>query len=403
MATDALDVATDTPRKPRRRRWPWILLAGITAFVLLGSLAASVYYSQLLGDEIVVNKGRERVYNLEVLAVNGGTVSYRDTDSNASSWDDVDYMAMTTQDGGWSETDNPTADDPATRQVVTNRAQPSLTAGQQVRFDGYYFYSDPKAGLDMDFQDVTYSSPLGPMAAWVVPGAETAPQQSDTWVIYTHGLGASRAEGLRQLSIIQPLGYTTMLITYRNDVDQPQTDGKVNFGSEEWEDLQGAVQYALDNGAEDVLLSGTSHGGAVTLGFLVNSPLADRVSGVFMDSPATDFPMIVELTADGMGVPGFITDIAMAISTPRFGIDWAGIDYTNRAAELGVPITIVQGTGDQTVPAEVNIEFAEKVNAQTDGLVDLQLFDGVAHTTIWNAQREAYTRILSDALAAASG
>lgn len=390
----------DTETSPQRRRWPWILLAVVAALLVVGSIGASVYYSQLLGDEIVVNKGRERTYNLEVTGVNGQTVTYRDTGADTSSWDDVDYMAMTSADGSWSETDSPTVGDQATRQIVNNPAPPALTPGQQVRFDGYYFYSDPQAGLGMDFSDVTYDSPLGPMDAWVVPGQAESGNDS-TWVIYTHGLGATRAEGLRQLSIIQPLGYTTMLITYRNDEGQPQTDGKVNFGSDEWEDLEAAVQYARDNGAEKIFLSGTSHGGAVSLGFMVNSALADTVTGIFMDSPATDFPMIVELTADGMGVPGYITDIAMALSTARYGIDWAGIDYAERAAELGVPMTIVQGTGDATVPAEVNIDFAQKVNAETAGLVDLRLFDGVAHTTIWNAEREAYTNILTGALARA--
>lgn len=395
MATQAEDPEV---RTPKARRWPWVVLASIAGLLVVGSLGASVYYSQLLGDEIVVNKGREKVFNLEVTDVNGQTVTYRDTGADASSWDDVDYMAMTTAEGSWSETDSPTVGDQATRNIVNNPAAPALAAGQQVRLDGYYFYSDPKQGLGLDFEDVTYDSPLGPMAAWVVPGVPSA-TAPDTWVIYTHGLGASRAEGLRQLSIIQPLGYTTMLITYRNDAGQPQTDGRVNFGGDEWEDLQAAVQYALDNGAQDIFLSGTSHGGAVSLGFMVNSDLADRVTGIFMDSPATDFPMIVELTADDMGVPGYITDIAMALSSTRFGIDWAGIDYSERAAELGVPMTIVQGTGDTTVPAQVNIDFAQKVNAETAGLVDLRLFDGVAHTTIWNADREAYTNILTGALA----
>lgn len=126
-----------------------------------------------------------KVFNLEVTGVNGQTVTYRDTGADASSWDDVDYMAMTSADGGWSETDSPTVGDQVTRQIVNNAAAPELAAGQQVRFDGYYFYSDPKQGLGMDFEDVTYETPLGPMAAWVVPGAPNAEAES-TWVIYTH-------------------------------------------------------------------------------------------------------------------------------------------------------------------------------------------------------------------------
>ena len=53
-------------------------------------------------------------------------------------------------------------------------------------------------------------------------------------------------------------------------------DGFYRFGETEWEGLEGAAQYALDKGAEDLILVGYSMGGAIITNFLFESLLAEQ-------------------------------------------------------------------------------------------------------------------------------
>lgn len=388
--------STPTPAK-KRRKWPWIALATVVGVLVLALAGGVFYFSNMLGDRIKIQP-RDDVNSLTVIAADSDSVSYT-IDDDDSSWNDLGYMGLDMADGGWFLTENPTEANPATRTVTAESNPPALAPGERGRLDGNYFFDNPKSGMGLDYSTVKYTSPAGEFDAWLVPGD---PNQK-TWVIFTHGLNASPREGLRTLDTTHRLGYTTMLINYRNDIGQPQTDGYVSFGGDEWEDLDGAVRYALDNGAEKVFLVGNSHGGAVTLSFLLNSDLAAQVPGVFLDGPASNFSRIVDDAAADLGAPGPITALAKALSEPRFGIDWATTDYTARAADFMVPMTIVQGTADTTVPPEVNEEFAAAVNAASPGLVDLQIFPGAPHTTEWNQDRPRFESLLTGALQKANG
>lgn len=392
MTATAQTSAARTPAPKKRRKWPWLL--GAIALLLVLALAGGIFYfSNLLGNRIRIEADPPPVPDLTVTAVDDTTVTYTETPDDAG-WEDLGHMAMAMTDGGWFLTEDPSGSGPATRTVTAESNPPALGIGDTGTFDGFYFFENPQQGMGLAYKDVKYSSPVGDFDAWLVPGDPA----EKTWVIFTHGLNASPREGLRTLETTNKLGYTTMLITYRNDEGQPRTDGYVSFGEDEWEDLEGAVQYALDNGAEEVFLAANSHGGAVTLSFLLNSNLADRVPGVFLDGPASNFSKIVDDAAADMGAPGPITALAKLVSQPRFGINWAATDYTAKASQFTTPMTIVQGTADTTVPPEINEEFAAAVNAANPGLVDLQMFEGSPHTTEWNQDRTRFNQILTGAL-----
>ena len=137
-------------------------------------------------------------------------------------------------------------------------------------------------------------------------------------------------------------------------------------------------------------------GGSITLAFLQNSPLADRVTGAFLDSPLTDFGQVVELSAQDMGLPAFVTSAAMRVASWRYGFDWAATDYTTSAATFTTPMLIVQGTGDVTVPPQVAGDFAAAADPAT---VTLEVFEGAGHVMSWNVDRPRYQALLTDFLA----
>lgn len=378
----------------RRRRWPWVLLGVVLFALILVSGAVLWYVSGLIGAGASVARPTV-AFPLTVVAADAGSVSYS---GSTEGWVDQGLMGVATVEGGYAQTTRPQVTQPgsATRPAVTARAvttqvlPPIAAVGQQATLDGWFFPRNPKVGLGLDYEDVLYDSLGGPTPAWVIPGS------ASTWVIFTHGRGATPLEGLRIAQTTASLGYPTMLIRYRDDARAPVEDGLGNFGATEWPDLEAAVQYALDHGASDVVLAGASMGGSITLAFLQNSALADRVTGAFLDSPLTDFGQVVELSAQDMGLPSFVTSAAMRVASWRYGFDWAATDYTAGAASFTTPMLIVQGSSDVTVPAQVAEDFAAAANPAT---VSVEVFEGAGHVMSWNVDRPRYQALLTSFLA----
>jgi alpha-beta hydrolase superfamily lysophospholipase len=370
----------------RRRRWPWVTLVCILLALLLVAGAGLWYVSGLIGAATAVPQDSDP-FPLTVLSVGDTSISYSGTPGG---WDDQGLMGIGTAEGGYVQTQSPQevgAGDTmtTTRQVSAQVLLPPPAAGQAAALDGWFFPSNPQVGLGVEYQDVVYPSPSGPTPAWYIPGT------SSTWVIFTHGRGATPREGLRIASTVTKLGYPMLLIKYRDDERAPQEDDRGNFGATEWPDLEAAVKYALDHGASKVVLSGASMGAAITLAFLQNSALAPKVVGVFLDSPATNFGAMVESGAADMGLPGFVTAAAKQVAAWRFGIDWQATDHTRTAGALAAPTLIVQGTEDTRVPAKVTEAFAKAAPTR----VQLELFEGAGHVMSWNVDRSRYESLLS--------
>ncbi len=333
-------------------------------------------------------------FPMAITSVDGTRISYR---GDGSGWADQGLMGIATAEGGYLQTTDPetrgSGDSVAGRRTITAQVLPPEPAtGQAAALDGWYFPRNPKVGLGLDYEDVTYDAPLGPTPAWLIPGT------SSTWVVFTHGLGAHPAEGLRMADTVSGAGYPMLLIRYRNDARAPEGDGLGHFGVDEWQDLEAAVQFALDSGAERVILAGSGMGGAITLSFLQNSPLAEKASGVFLDSPVTSLPAVVQARAEDLGLPSVAATLGRSVAAWRYGIDFEAADYSGLAQGLGVPVLIVQGTDDTTVPASVNVAFATGAEAVT-----LELFEGAGHQLAWNVDPARYDLLLGDFLASTAG
>lgn len=184
------------------------------------------------------------------------------------------------------------------------------------------------------------------------------------------------------------------MITYRNDEGVPQNpDGFWRYGSTEWVDLEGAVKYALDHGAKGIVLIGNSMGGAIVMAFLYESPLARAVKGVVLDSPMLDFGATIGHGADqrrmpviGTPIPSPIVWMAKSLSSIRFGIDYAKLDYLSRAKELAAPVLLFQGDADKTVP----VESADAMARMRPDIVRYVRNPDIDHVRTWNVQRNEY-------------
>ena len=65
----------------------------------------------------------------------------------------------------------------------------------------------------------------------------------------------TRQETLRAVPVFRDAGYTTLLVSYRNDGDAPRSDDhRYALGDTEWLDVEAAMRYALDHGARNIVL-----------------------------------------------------------------------------------------------------------------------------------------------------
>lgn len=269
--------------------------------------------------------------------------------------------------------------------------------GARCRISGWY-YRDPSE-LGVPFDDVDISTALGPAPAWLVPAP--APVPGDRWVIQVHGRAVDRREGIRAIPVFRDRGFTSLLISYRNDGVAPRSDdGLYALGDIEWLDVEAAVQYAVDNGAREIVLMGWSMGGATVLQTVSRSNLASFITGLILESPVVDWITALDHQAGALRVPRFITIAVYRVLTRRWGrlvtgqtvpIDLRRLDFVARAMELKRPVLILHSSDDRYVPNSASRALAE---ARPD-IVTFPEISAAGHTRVWNADPDAWTEMIA--------
>lgn len=260
----------------------------------------------------------------------------------------------------------------------------TLRPGTRFMVDALAYEADPNdAGVQ--YENVIVEGPLGNYPAWQTGGAD------DTWVIVVHGRQSSRRQALRVLPTLVAGGFPTLTITYRNDPGAPDGGGRHGLGDPEWEDLEAAVEYALEEGAADVVLMGYGMGGTIAAVFLEESAQASVVRGLVLDAPLLDAGAAVDADARAHNVPGFIMGWAKGLATLRFGVDWGDLNQVGRRGALEVPVLLFHGSGDPEAPVEVSDHFA----LLHPGLVRYERTEGEGHAASWNADPSRYQTALA--------
>jgi pimeloyl-ACP methyl ester carboxylesterase len=262
-----------------------------------------------------------------------------------------------------------------------------LRAGDYGRLDGFAQPIDPLQAHGIPFEEVQFASSLGGFPAWYIPGT------SGTWAILTHGKGADRRETLRILPTLVESRFHCLAITYRNDVNVPPApNGRYSYGRDEWEELDGAVAYALAHGATDVVLVGYSMGGAITLSFMANSEQTESVSALILDAPMTDFSETVLHGARLAGLPTRIVALTNRFAALVYRFRWSDFDYLKTVSKLEVPVLLFHGDNDRTIPVELSDSFA----AARPDIVQYVRVPGADHVRAWNMDPEAYEHTVRD-------
>jgi alpha-beta hydrolase superfamily lysophospholipase len=254
-----------------------------------------------------------------------------------------------------------------------------------------WFYLDPEQ-LGLKHTDVVIQTPVGPAPAWLIP----AQKKTGRWLIGVHGRGVRRQECLRAVEVARRCGYTSLLVSYRNDGDAPlSADGRYGLGDTEWPDVDAAIEYAIANGATEVVLMGWSMGGAISLQVATRTAHAAVLKGIILESPVVDWAETIDYQTDAQHAPRVVAAAARHLISSRWArtltgqdesIDLARLDFVARADELTLPILLMHSADDGYVPPYASRALAL---ARPD-IVTFDEFTSARHAKLWNYDADRF-------------
>lgn len=262
-----------------------------------------------------------------------------------------------------------------------------LTHARRGRLTGW-FYLSPR-DLDVPFRNLQIATPLGDAPAWLIPAASATTR----WAIHVHGRAVRRSETLRSVPVFRQAGFTSLVISYRNDGEAPRSpDFRYALGDREWLDVEAAMRYALAHGAEEIVLVGWSMGGATVLQALTRSAYRESVAGVVLESPVVDWIAALDFQVKLRRLPVLVRTGVILLFKSRWGRMFTGLaepldidrlDFVTRARELQRPILILHSDDDGFVPSTASRALAV---ARPD-IVSYEAFEVARHTKLWNYDR----------------
>lgn len=270
---------------------------------------------------------------------------------------------------------------------VDESAAERLAGVAYVSWTGIHFPTPTAAGLHV--VEIAFPTELGPTPAWCVNAGDGA-----IWAVHIHGMGSTRAGTLRGVQAAVSSGLTSLIVTYRNTAEGIRHgSGRPTLGADEARDVELALEHAIAHGARRIVLFGWSMGASIAMQLAHLPRWRDHVVGIVADSPILDWRATLEANCSRAGVPSWSAHLAYPWLTHKLlaraiGLDRAldldALDWTP-PGRLKIPMLILQGSADQSAPWQVARDVAE-----TNPVVDLELFADVDHTMSWNSDPERW-------------
>ncbi|GAA3695948.1 alpha/beta fold hydrolase [Zhihengliuella alba] len=265
-----------------------------------------------------------------------------------------------------------------------------LRGAARGRWSGATYLTPSEVGYDYEEVDVPVVG--GTSQSWLVPGTH----RRSTWAIMVHGRGSDRAEGLRALPVVQQLGLTSLLLSYRNDGHAPAApDQRYGLGSTEWEDVEAGIDYAIRHGAEDIVLLGWSMGGAICLQVVDRSHHAPRIAALVLDGPVVDWIDVLAHQARINRIPASVGRLGQWLLSNKAGrlvtglaapVDLKELNWVARAEHLRTPTLILHSEDDDFVPVGPSAALAE-LNPH---VVSFERFTRARHTHEYNVDPQRW-------------
>jgi alpha-beta hydrolase superfamily lysophospholipase len=260
--------------------------------------------------------------------------------------------------------------------------------------------SNPLLSVQLPYEDITFLSETGghTLEGWYIPAA--AP--SAKTIIFSHGYGGNREEiwvPIYQLAqIAHDQGYNALMFDY-GYVYNPER--VVTGGAKESHDLIGAVQYAKERGADEVVVWGFSMGAGTALQAALRT---EQINAMILDSTFVLEPdtLYHNLKQYAPKLPREPSLTLLRWLYPIInGSSLSDVLYRDiKSAAFGIPVLMIHGTLDERSPYEIIRGIA--LNQTAHEASDYWLVPNATHELVYRAQKEEYVSRTTTFLAQAT-
>lgn len=273
----------------------------------------------------------------------------------------------------------------AIRRYVASGNFVNIVAAGKGRISGHMGATPLSFGFDCSSVDIEG------YPAWLIAG-EGQNAASNVWAIHVHGLGSSRSQVLRGIGPFRQLGITSLVPSYATSLDNGRNARRrSHLGTTEWTTVAAAQRYAVKAGAQQIIYVGWSLGSSLALRAAEAFP--EPVAGAVLVSPALDWLDIIRTGVTAKGVPDWVAKVIMSRFNHIFlrhspPINWGDMPGTPVTGRPAIPLLIIHGAADRTVPIWHSRDLASAFGES----VALVEFQDAHHTLEWNTNPELWER-----------
>tara|TARA_B110000908_G_scaffold167799_1_gene221400 strand:+ start:604 stop:1509 length:906 start_codon:yes stop_codon:yes gene_type:complete len=208
----------------------------------------------------------------------------------------------------------------------------------------HFIYCGDPSQLDLFFEDVSFQPNDGnDLSGWYMPA-----EKSDKAVIFVHGHGADRREGMRWFKAVHQAGFNILAFDVRNQGNS--TKSFSTMGYFEKQDVIGALDYLQQQKQiQRIGIFGTSMGAATSIMAMVDDPRI--VAGVFEAGWANLDDLYGEIIEQHLGLPSFpLAPLITWMLEQRTGMDMAVVNPENLLGGISPrPVFIIHCSGDNLI------------------------------------------------------
>lgn len=244
--------------------------------------------------------------------------------------------------------------------------------------------SNPKAKLDLDYEDVEFNSGDNKLKGWYVPS-----NKNRFTLIYSHGYGQNREcidyDAYDIMELAHKMGGNFLSFDFSAE---GESEGKmVTVGYREQEDLKSAIKFAKEQSNSPIVLHGISMGAATTT--LVASYSEDIV-GSIVDSPFSNLRDYLEdnLTVWTKLPKKPFQPVIMAMEEGLAGISMDKVNPIDSVKNLKTPMLIMHGKGDDVIP----YTESERIAANNREKIELKIMENKGHCMSLKILKKEYLK-----------
>ena len=220
----------------------------------------------------------------------------------------------------------------------SNVMHPSYTCSE-----AHFIYCGDPSQLGLDFKDISFQSEDGNhLSAWYLPT-----ENSSKAIIFVHGHGADRHEGMRWFKSINQAGFNILALDLRNSGKNVRSFSTMGYF--EKNDVKAAVDFLYQRDIQSVGIFGTSMGAVTSIMAMEKDPRIG--AGVFEAGWSNLRALYGEIIEQYLGVPTFpLLPLTIGLLEYRTGMDMAKLNPEDILGNIAPrPVFIIHCTGDSLI------------------------------------------------------